>query len=52
LALGILIALVLGVLVALTRGLGIIVVLAFVVSIGPIVLGSIYAAYRDIYTLG
>lgn len=50
LAFGIVLALVLGVLVVATRGLAVILMIVLMFSIVPIVLGSIYAGYRDIYT--
>jgi len=50
LGLGIVIAVLMGIIVAITRGVGVIVVFALALAIGPIVIGSIYAGYRDIYT--
>ncbi len=50
LGLGIVIALLMGIIVAMTRGVGIILVFALWLALGPIVIGSIYASYRDIYT--
>ena len=47
---GILLGLLLGILIAVTRGLAIILMLAVLLSIVPIILGSIYSGYRDIYT--
>jgi hypothetical protein len=47
---GIVLALVLGVLVVATRGLAVILMIVVMFSIVPIILGSIYAGYRDIYT--
>src|SRR6185295_14283452 len=49
LGLGIVIALVMGIIVAITRGFGIVLAFALILAIGPIVIGSIYAGYRDIY---
>ena len=49
LGLGIVIALVMGIIVAMTRGFGIVLAFALILAIGPIVIGSIYAGYRDIY---
>ena len=49
LALAIVIALLMGIIVAITRGFGMILVFALILAIGPIVIGSIYTGYRDIY---
>lgn len=49
LGLAIVIAVLMGIIVAITRGLGIILAFALMLAVGPIVIGSIYAGYRDIY---
>jgi hypothetical protein len=49
LGLGIVIAVVMGLIVAITRGFGIVLAFALILAIGPIVIGSIYAGYRDLY---
>jgi hypothetical protein len=49
LGLGIVIALLLGVVTVITRGLGILLVFVIALAISPIVIGSIYAGYRDVY---
>ena len=51
LGLGIVIAVLMGIIVAITRGVGIILVFALALAVVPIVTGSIYAGYRDIYSL-
>lgn len=50
LGIGIVIALLLGIIAVITRGVGIILVFALLLAVGPIVIGSIYTSYRDIYT--
>jgi hypothetical protein len=50
LGLGIVISLLAGIIVAATRGVGIILLFVLPLALGPIVIGSIYASYRDIYT--
>ena len=50
LALGIVLALVLGALIFATRGLAAILMFVLAFAILPIILGTIYAGYRDIYT--
>ena len=49
LGLGIVIGLLLGIATVMTRGFGIILLFVIALAIGPIVIGSIYAGYRDIY---
>lgn len=51
LGVGIVVSLLIGIFAAMTRGVGIILLFALPLAIGPIVIGSIYASYRDIYTL-
>jgi hypothetical protein len=50
LGLGIVVTVFVGILAGLTRGVGILLLLALPLALGPIVIGSIYASYRDIYT--
>ena len=50
LALSVVLLLVMGIFVAITRGFGLILIIVLTFSILPIILGSIYAGYRDIYT--
>jgi uncharacterized membrane protein len=50
LVLSVLLVLVIGIFAAVTRGLGLVLIIVFMFSIVPIILGTIYAGYRDIYT--